>query len=241
MLCIMLRLEEFPTDSLALLPSAIRRRLFLGLAHADLLHVDTEVLFGDLHYSGLDSSREYNRQRGPAVAREELLDVIFHETDWLRHPKFASKFFSLNLEAALDCYQWVKPTRGEFHLLKRICQCYPSLEPTMVPLDLYSNKGFLLPIRFLQFVSVDGRRMDVTYGWKRKLMDWDCELEPLESARSLIKYCKFAPKNLRIDCCRFRKCMLRDDSLIRLRKKTIEKMDPVIPFFTRASQQCGGA
>ena len=47
MLCIMLRLEEFPTDSLALLPSAIRRRLFLGLAHADLLHVDTEVLFGD--------------------------------------------------------------------------------------------------------------------------------------------------------------------------------------------------
>ena len=26
MLCIMLRLEEFPTDSLALLPSAVRRR-----------------------------------------------------------------------------------------------------------------------------------------------------------------------------------------------------------------------
>ena len=126
MLCIMLRLEEFPTDSLALLPSAIRRRLFLGLAHADLLHVDTEVLFGDLHYSGLDSSREYNRQRGPAVAREELLDVILHGTT-------PSSFFSLDLEAALDCYQhrtygyqWIKCTHirrtvGNFYLFRHIC------------------------------------------------------------------------------------------------------------------------
>ena len=40
MLRIMLRLEEFSTDSLALLPAGIIRRLFLGLAHADLLHVD---------------------------------------------------------------------------------------------------------------------------------------------------------------------------------------------------------
>ena len=93
MLCIMLRLEEFPTDSLALLPSAIRRRLFLGqLAHADLLHMDhTEALFGDLN---LGPVRDYGRrQRGPAVAREELLDAIFHEYDWLW--QFASKIFSL--------------------------------------------------------------------------------------------------------------------------------------------------
>ena len=66
MLHIMLRLEEFPADSIAILPSGIRRRLFLGLAHADLLHVDTEVLFGDLNLD-LDPSRENHRQRGPAV------------------------------------------------------------------------------------------------------------------------------------------------------------------------------
>ena len=97
MLCIMLRLEEFPTDSLALLPSAIRRRLFLGLAHADLLHMDhTEALFGDFN---LGPVRDYGRrQRRPAVAREELLDAIFHESDWLW--QFASKFFSLDLEAS---------------------------------------------------------------------------------------------------------------------------------------------
>ena len=87
----------------------------------------------------------------------------------------------------------------------------------MVP--LYSNQGFLLPMRFLQFVT--WKHVDGQY----------CELQvPLESARSLIKYCKFAPKNLRIDCCHFKRCMLWDDSLICLRKKTIENMDPVIPF-----------
>ena len=144
MLHIMLRLEEFPADSLTLLPGGIRRRLFLGLAHADLLHVDTEVLFGDLNL-GLDPSRGDNRQRGPAVAREELLDVI------LKGSYSTSTFFSLDLEAALDCYQylWVKYC-GDFDLIQHICKCYSSLEPTIVP--LYFMNGVVLPKRFLQFV-----------------------------------------------------------------------------------------
>ena len=218
MLCIMLRLEEFPTDSLALLPSAIRRRLFLGLAHADLLHVDTEVLFGDLHYSGLDPSRE---ERGPAVAREELLDIILHGTT-------ASAFFSLNLEATLDCYQWVKSTPwrdGEFDLIKHICKCYPSLEATMVPPHLYFKDGVVLPKRFLQFV----------------IRHWNysgtCELHvPLELARPLLQYCKMqrAPQNLMIDCCRFQTTMLWkkfEEDCDHLRNESpIEMMDPVIPF-----------
>ena len=225
MLCIMLRLEEFPTDSLALLPSAIRRRLFLGLAHADLLHVDTEVLFGDLHYSGLDPSREDYHQRGPAVAREELLDVILHGS--------TSSFFSLNLEATLDCYQWVKLTRddGEFDLLiEHICKCYLSLEPTMVPLS-YKDGVVILPKRFLQFVILH---------WKHNRYSQSkiCQLQvPLEMAQPLLKYCKMqsaAPPNLMIDCCSFQTTMFWkkfEEDCDRLRNKSpIETMDPVIPF-----------
>ena len=223
MLCIMLRLEEFPTDSLALLPSAIRRRLFLGLAHADLLHVDTEVLFGDLNYSGFDPSREYNRQRGPAVAREELLDVILHGST------SGSYFFSLNLEAALDCYpgscKWAKSTPpGEFALIKHICKCYPSLEGTMV--HPYFNYG-VLPKRFLQFVNLH-------YRYSQSIT---CEIQvPSESAQSLLKYCKMqhAPDYLKIDCYNFEKTLLWgifEEDRDRLRNKSpIEKIDPISPF-----------
>ena len=225
MLCIMLRLEEFPTDSLALLPSAIRRRLFLGLAHADLLHVDTEVLFGDLHYSGLDPSREDHRQRGPAVAREELLDVIFHGST----PSF---FFSLNLEDFLDCcYQCVKcpTTRGEreFYLIDHICKCYPSLEPTMVPLDLnVFLKPVVLPKRFLQFVILHWNHNPYS---QSKI----CELQvPFELAQPLLMYCKmqYAPKHLDIDCCSFDKSIFWKKIVEDRYHLLVEKMDPVIPF-----------
>ena len=238
MLCIMLRLEEFPTDSLALLPSAIRRRLFLGLAHADLLHVDTEVLFGDLDYSGLDPrpSREDHRQRGPAVAREKLLDVILHAN--------ALPFFSLDLEAALDCYQWVKSTRdGEFDLIEHICKCYPSLEATMVSPDpnlyfiengdFHQYLGGVLPKRLSQFVVLH-----------QHVVPLSCTLVlqvPLELAQPLLKYCKMqrAPQNLLINCWSFQRTMFWKEDFSkkieeycdRLRiKSPIEKMGPVIPF-----------
>ena len=225
MLCIMLRLEEFPTDSLALLPSAIRRRIFLGLAHADLLHVDTEVLFGDLNYLGYDPSREDHRQRGPAVAREELLNVFFQGPN--------STFFSLNFEAALDCYQPVKSTHddGEFDLIEHICKCYLSLEPTMVPLSY--KDVFVLPKRFLQFVSLywkhDHRKLHV----------------PLEMAQPLLTYCKMqcAPQNLKIDCFSFWNTMLLEEEYaclekIKERYALLEKK--TTHNSTRFSQQCGG-
>ena len=94
MLHIMLRLEEFPVKSLALLPHKVRRRLFLGLSHADLLHIDVETLFGDLHSaSSMDPS---NCGRGPAFARKELLDVILCGDP--------SHFVSLNIKPVLDCF-----------------------------------------------------------------------------------------------------------------------------------------
>ena len=193
MLHIMLRLEEFPADSLTLLPGGIRRRLFLGLAHADLLHVDsTDVLFGDLDW-GLDPSRDTHCQRGPAVAREELLDVILQGSC-----STSASLFSLDLESALDCYKWVKLTHdGEFDLIQHICKCYSSLEPTMVP--LYFKNGVVLPKRFLQFVILHWK--DDPYSQSK-----NCELQvPLELAQPLLKYCKMqcAPQNLTIDCCSF--------------------------------------
>ena len=224
MLHIMLRLEEFPADSLTLLPGGIRRRLFLGLAHADLLHVDTEVLFGDLNL-GLDPSRGDNRQRGPAVAREELLDVI------LKGSYSTSTFFSLDLEAALDCYQylWVKYC-GDFDLIQHICKCYSSLEPTMVP--LYFMNGVVLPKRFLQFVILHWKHDPYSESQSK-----DCELQvPLELAQPLLDYCKMqcAPQNLKIDCCSFKKTMFwkrfEEDCDRSRNKSPVEKMDPVIPF-----------
>ena len=224
MLHIMLRLEEFPADSLTLLPGGIRRRLFLGLAHADLLHVDsTDVLFGDLDW-GLDPSRDTHCQRGPAVAREELLDVILQGSC-----STSASLFSLDLESALDCYKWVKLTHdGEFDLIQHICKCYSSLEPTMVP--LYFKNGVVLPKRFLQFVILHWK--DDPYSQSK-----NCELQvPLELAQPLLKYCKMqcAPQNLTIDCCSFQTTVFWkkfEEDCDRLRnKKPIEKMDPVIPF-----------
>ena len=72
---ILLRVEDFPIQSLAHLPRGIRKRLFIGLSHADILHVDGALLFNGLTIE-FDHSRGGHDQRGPTIAREELLDVI---------------------------------------------------------------------------------------------------------------------------------------------------------------------
>ena len=48
MLHVLFRVEEFPVESLAVLPRVIRRRLLNGLSHADVLHLGT-ALFSDLN------------------------------------------------------------------------------------------------------------------------------------------------------------------------------------------------
>ena len=73
MLNVLFRVEEFPVQSLALLPRAIRRRVINGLSHADVLHLGT-ALYGDLNV--LDPFRTDYEQRGHIVACEKLLEVV---------------------------------------------------------------------------------------------------------------------------------------------------------------------
>ena len=127
MLCIMLRLEEFPVESLALLPREVRRRLFLGLSHADLLHIDVETLFGDLHP---DPSKDpSNCRRGPVFARKALLDAILCGDP--------SHLVSLDVEPVLDYFShYESSSYSEFGVFEHICKCYRSLEPTLIELDI---------------------------------------------------------------------------------------------------------
>ena len=123
MLCIMLRLEEFPVESLALLPREVRRRLFLGLSHADLLHIDVETLFSDLPDS------PSNCRRGPAIAKKELLDAILGGDP--------SHLVSLDVEPVLDYFShYESSSYSEFGVFEHICKCYRSLEPTLIELDI---------------------------------------------------------------------------------------------------------
>ena len=48
LLNILLRVNQFPVEYLALLPRAIRQRLFDQLPYADILHLGDTALFSDL-------------------------------------------------------------------------------------------------------------------------------------------------------------------------------------------------
>ena len=140
MLNILLRVEDFPIQSLAHLPRGIRKRLFLGLSHADILHVDGALLFDGLTIE-FDHSRGGHDQRGPTIAREELLDVILCGDQ--------AKFFSLNLNKAevLECFEARYDLIPKPDVLyEHIHKCYPSLGATLVPSYKFSG-SLLLPKR----------------------------------------------------------------------------------------------
>ena len=221
MLHIMLRLEEFPVKSLALLPHKVRRRLFLGLSHADLLHIDVETLFGDLH-----PDPPTNCRRGPAIARKELLDVILRGDP--------SQFVSLNMKPVLDCFDHYETIRP-FDLFEHIGKCYHSLEPVVV--QLYFRHSVVLPKRFLQFVNLERD--------SHTKKSQDCKLQvPSCSAWSLLHYCNMqcAPNELKVDCYDFQNTLfwkhyeeahLKNFQIIRQKsdsERSALKMDPVIPF-----------
>ena len=144
MLHIMLWLEKFPVESLALLSHEVTRRLFLGLSHANFLHIDVEMLFGDLHPDpSMDPS---NCRRGPAFARKALLDVILCGDP--------SQFVSLNMKPVLDCFDHYETISSPIiYLFEHVSECYPSLEPTVVL--LYFKHNVILPKQFLQFVNLE--------------------------------------------------------------------------------------
>ena len=223
MLHIMLRLEEFPVESLALLPREIRRRLFLGLSHADLLHIDVETLFSDLHPDpSMDPS---NCRRGPAIARKALFDAILGGDP--------THFVSLDMEPVLDYFSHDESSSfSEFNVFEHICKCYRSLEPTLMPLHFRLNA--ILPKRFLQFVNLEHD----SDSQRRKLQVPSC------SAWSLLHYCNMqcAPNELKVDCYDFQKTMfwkhyeeahLKNFQIIRQKSDSEHsalKMDPIIPF-----------
>ena len=224
MLRIMLRLEEFPVESLALLPREVRRKLFLGLSHADLLHLDVETLFGDLHPDpSMDPS---NCRRGPAFARKALLDAILGGDP--------SHFVALDMQSVLDYFNHNESgSYSEFGVFEHICKCYRSLDPTlMVPLSFWPTT--ILPKRFLQFVNLE-----------HDLDSQRCKLRvPSCSAWSLLHYCNMqcAPNELKVDCYDFQNTLfwkhyeeahLKNFQIIRQKSDSecsALKMDPVIPF-----------
>ena len=228
MLNILLRVEDFPIQSLAHLPRGIRKRLFLGLSHADILHVDGALLFDGLTIE-FDHSRGGHDQRGPTIAREELLDVILCGD--------LSKFFSLNLNKAevLDCFEARYDLIPKPDVLyEHIHKCYPSLGATLVPSYKFSG-SLLLPKRLQQFAGTLPFESSSQYG---------CHLPLLSHlAWPLLHYCNMhcAPKELKIDCYDFQKTafwinyqetLTEKKAIFRQQKDhPMSKMDPVIiPF-----------
>ena len=81
---ILLRFEEFPVETLALLPLKIRRKLFLALSHANLLHLDdgtgtAEALFEDIYMDADHTLHALRIQRRASVARRKLQNILTNE------------------------------------------------------------------------------------------------------------------------------------------------------------------
>ena len=70
MLHVLLRVDEFPAESLALLPRAIRRYLFFCLPFADVLHFSETALFSDIEELDLEGCQN--------SSREDLVYTILH-------------------------------------------------------------------------------------------------------------------------------------------------------------------
>ena len=224
MLHVLFRVEEFPVESLAVLPRVIRRRLLNGLSHADVLHLGT-ALFSDLNV--LDPFRKDYEQRGHTVAHEKFLEVILACGD-------LKNFLSLNLEpAVLDCFHYYKP---KFHLIynkfsffEHISKSLISLKSTLVPSSF--ETGVILPQRFLPLLNISNYS-----GYISRTLQFLPHL-----AWPLLRYCNMhcAPKELKIDCYTFQKTVFwkkykktytKKLSLLHQKNCPVPNMDPVIPF-----------
>ena len=185
MLCIVFQIEDFPVQSLALLPHEIRRKLLFGLSHADVLHLADTTLFDDV-----DSNRDY-----PQVshARQCLVDVILS----------GGQILSLQLKNVLKWFsrdEYRYDSSVESSLFDHICKCYPSLKPTKIKTN-YCNYC-ILPKRTLPFVQLLGMEgvvdiYDVTI---------QKPVEPIVLISPLLNYCNVhsAPTELKIDCHNFK-------------------------------------
>ena len=221
MLNVLFRVEEFPAQSLALLPRAIRRRVINGLSHADVLHLGT-ALYGDLNV--LDPFRKDYEQRENIFSCEKLLEVVLAGD--------LKTFLSLNLDpSVLDCVYYYKsnyhPICNKFTFFEHLKHSHASLESTVIPKSL--ETGVIFPQRFLQFLNISHYS-----GYASNTIQFLPHL-----AWPLLHYCNMhrAPKQLKIDCYAFgktvfwRKYKRAHSRQLRCRKHCATvTMDPVIPF-----------
>ena len=185
MLHLVIRVGDFPVQSLALLPREIRRKLLFGLTHADVLHLSGTTLFDDV-----DPNRDYPHV---SYARQCLLDVIMSGCGH-------TFFLSLHLRKVLQWFsreEYRYNYRAESNLFEHICKCYSSLEPTKIRHSY--NDYFLFPKRSLAFVQLQ---------WEKDMfLQQPVEYcNPVVLPSPLLNYCNMqsAPTELKIDCHNFK-------------------------------------
>ena len=211
MLHVLFRVEEFPVQSLALLPRAIRQRLFNGLSRADILHLDGTALFSDLDLRYLDIDKIIDLTQ--TNAREQLVDVILQRgrlLDFISYYLYEDTLAFLDISdlkkvpdsndelpdsLARNMRRW-KRADNRHNLYRLICETdsFTSLGASLGPgildpgLDLL-KLGVIVPKHLEKFV---------------KIQDFHVELPP-HLAWSLIHYCNMhcAPKQLKINCYTF--------------------------------------
>ena len=127
---IFFRLDEYPIEILALLPRAIRQRLYRGLSPADRLHYNSTSLFDDV-------DRGY-------IYDGHYLDKIIFSTSKSPCDMFQFTVYKLLscLEDDGDTYQRRKAC------MEHIAKCYSSL-----PFTVVNNNPELVPNRFLQYID----------------------------------------------------------------------------------------
>ena len=132
---IFFRLDEYPIEILALLPRAIRQRLYRGLSPADRLHYSSTSLFDDV-----DHEHIYD---------EQFLDEIIFSTS-----KSQCYMFQFTVEKLLSCLEddvsktTVHTYQRREACMEHIAKCYSSL-----PFTVVNNNPELVPNRFLQYID----------------------------------------------------------------------------------------
>ena len=192
MLQIVFRVRDFPVQSLALLPRKIRRKLLFGLSLADILHLDGTTLFDDV-----DSNSDHPHV---SYARQCLLGIIMRQnTDTFPSGVSSHIYFFLSPHLK-EVLQWFSREdcrficHAESKLCKHIYKCCPSLESTMIRINVHDN--YFFPKCFLGFIPqeyLDGLPNVV-----------HCNPPVLPSP--LLNYCNMhsAPTELKIDCLDFK-------------------------------------
>ena len=208
MLHVLFRVEEFPVESLSLLPRAIRERLFRGLSRADILHLGGTAVFSDLE------EHEHHLSHYLLSFRENLLDVILFGDARGFICICDLKFCILDGPVKLESYY------------KLICKTnsFASLGASLVLFKPAFPSSMIVPKHLQRFLNMQ----DYSHSRLEKLA-WSllhyCNV-----------HC--APKQLKIDCCTFLNSMFWKDFEDAYENKQNHPdqdqidvtMNPVIPF-----------